>query len=172
MMQSTIANGRVDGDLEVNLETSQPSETPFNTTTSTNSGKMSIASKLPPLVITKQKLDQMEQDQVTLCHLNRNQSSKIEMFQPYPSTVVTMTNNIATIRRHSNLMAGYGVQRNLVRLITNVLNSERHITSVLASVGEEGEEEMLVGDNSEELSSPSTSGLQNRCTTEENKYER
>jgi len=52
-------------------------------------------------------------------------------FPTYPSTVVTMTNNMATIRKHTD-----NGQGELIKIIDNVINSEKQITRVFASVSQ------------------------------------
>lgn len=122
------------------------------------SGHTSLASRLTPLAANKSKADtSIKRTQNVIAETKTATpeglmtSATSSMFKSsYPSTVVTMTNNLATIRKHSSLMAEYGGQKSLNKLISNVLKSEQHITSVLASVGDETEE-INSGSGTEEL---------------------
>lgn len=62
----------------------------------------------------------------------------------YPSTVVTMTNNMATIRKHHDLTSSGGASDNseskIFDLINNVLKGEKQISSVFASMVDPSEE--------------------------------
>ena len=62
----------------------------------------------------------------------------------YPSTVVTMTNNMATIQKHSDMSGNTGPENSETKiydLINNVLKGEKQITSVFASVTDPGAEQ-------------------------------
>lgn len=62
----------------------------------------------------------------------------------YPSTVVTMTNNMATIRKHREVTGSCQAENpetKIYDLINNVLKGEKQITSVFASVTDPGDEQ-------------------------------
>ena len=69
----------------------------------------------------------------------------------YPSTVVTMTNNMATIQKHRDMSGNTGPENSETKiydLINNVLKGEKQITSVFASVTDPGAEQCSTNQSS------------------------
>ena len=69
----------------------------------------------------------------------------------YPSTVVTMTNNMATIQKHRDMSGNTGPENSETKiydLINNVLKGEKQITSVFASVTDPGAEQRCTNESS------------------------
>ena len=69
----------------------------------------------------------------------------------YPSTVVTMTNNMATIQKHRDMSGNTGPENSETKiydLINNVLKGEKQITSVFASVTDPGAEQCTTNESS------------------------
>ena len=124
----------------------------------------SIASKLSPLsagcgnrTTSERELSQPDHYQQgidntgTVSH-TQERATPVILSTSYPSTVVTMTNNMATICQHGSLTANDSSQRELIKLIKNVIDGEKQITSTISSVSASAES----CDGTEKLEFPSS----------------